>query len=313
MKRVLCTAALLFAVTLMVTGQNYTLQVATGNYADLTGSTSLNQNQVWDDPEYPLPLGFSFPLFNSAIHAVTVFDGFIDLGMNEDTIVAPYGVDMIDRGYYAGQGSLSPISYKSESINGVQVMKIEWKNFGFYDEEDMYGTLNWYGNVQFWMYENGIMEVHIGPNSIAEPLVAFYGEPGPYVGFGTMTTFHYLSGPAASPTMTTGDIMSATSLGSVPADGIIYRFLPAGISVPKTDLADAFALYPNPVTNALSLNLPETGSLEVFDLTGKRVMTMTSLPEGKQTIDMSSFNSGIYMVAFITSDGERATRRVVKQ
>jgi hypothetical protein len=313
MKRVLFASVLMFAATLMVTAQGtHQFQLAAGTYSDLSGSTSLNQGMVWDDPEYSLQLGFTFPFLGASITTVTVEDGYLDMSQDWDTLIVPYGADMIDRGYYTGT-SLSTISYKSELVGGMQVMKIEWKNFGFYDEYDTYNTLNWYGNMQLWLYENGIFEVHIGPNSIAEPLVAFYGDPGPFVGFGTWTSFNWLAGLAANPTMAFGSIMVATTLGSVPTDGSIYRFIPIGISVPALDAATQFSLFPNPVVDMLSMNIPVQGSVEVYDLTGKKVMAALPLAEGKHTVNMSALSPGIYMVTYTTQSGERTTRRIVKK
>lgn len=314
MKKVLCTLLFSMAATLFVFGQTYTLQVQTGTYSNLTGATSLTQGQTWDDPELTLPLGFNFPFGGNSYSTIYVYDGSIALNVNGDTVIAPYMADLIDRGYLTGT-SVSSINYKAETIGGVQVMKVEWNNFGFYDEMDSAGTLDWFGNVQLWLYANGKWEVHIGPNSIAVPYTAFYGEPGPAIGYGNYAINYWLTGNPANPllVLNTSGPFVIPSLGGVPANGTIYRFLLAGTGLDKQTENLPVALYPNPVVGELSLTLPSDGLVELYNQTGQRVMLLPDLKAGTHTADLAPLANGTYMVVFTSANGQRSTSRIAKQ
>jgi hypothetical protein len=279
----------------------------------LTGATSLTQGQTWDDPELTLPFGFNFPFAGSNYNTIYVMDGAIAMNANYDTVIAPYMADLIDRGHLTGT-SVSSINYKAETVGGVQVLKVEWKNFGFYDEMDSAGTLDWFGNVQLWLYANGKWEVHIGPNSIAVPYTAFYGEPGPSIGYGNMTTNYWLTGNPANPSLVLNSAgpFVIPSIGGVPANGTIYSFNLGGTGMDNPAETLPVALYPNPVLGGLSLTLPADGLVELYNLTGQRVMSLPNLTAGTHTADLTPLPNGTYMVVFTASNGQRSTSRIAK-
>jgi hypothetical protein len=313
MKKVLLSLLIVITMSTTIFAQGFTFSASTGTYADLTGTTSLNQSLTWDDPEYTVTLPFSFPFWGKPVNTIYVGDGYIALNQDWDTIIAVYFTDLIDRGSISGT-SVSPISYKVESVGGTQVFKLEWQNFGFYDEMDMFSTLDWYANAQLWLYENGIWEVRLGANSIAQPTVAFWGENGPAVGYGDETNNYWLSGMAANPALVKNTLpMFFPFLSSVPANGTIYTFTPIGIGIQGIADKIKFAAWPNPVVSELHIDLPEPGTVEIADMTGKRLLTMNAVEAGQQLVDLSNFSNGIYLVVLTTQSGEKATRKIVKQ
>ncbi len=304
---------MLLFVPSIIMSQGFTFQVQTGTYTDLTGSTSLNQNQIWDDPEYAVHPGFSFPFRGMTYDTLFVGDYVCALNAAFDTIIAPYMADLVDRGSLTSS-SLSPISYKIETATTPHIFKLEFKNAGFFEEYDSYGTLDWYTNYQLWLYENGIWEVHIGPTFIADSLVAFMGEPGPSIGFGIITANYWLTGPAANPTLVLNTSpLTIPPLSSVPSDGTIYRFVPTSIGMEQTPVSTAFNLWPNPVVNELSMDLPFHGTVELFDLTGKRLMANSNMETGRQVMDLSSLTGGSYLVVYTSHKGEKTSKRIVKR
>lgn len=52
-------------------------------------------------------------------------------------------------------------------------------------------------------------------------------------------------------------------------------------------------LYPNPATNGLRIQVSESSAYQILDLTGK-VVSMGTLMQGEQTIDISNYQSGVY-------------------
>lgn len=312
MKNVFISLVVTVFLSLSVSGQNYNFQVLSGTYSDLTGETSLSQGQLWDDPDFIVPIGFSFPFWGKQRNTIYVTDGVCSFDPDFDTIVAPYLVDMIDRGYM-GSVSQSPISYKNEMVGGINVFKLEFRNFGFFMESSELGTLNWYGNVQLWLYENGTWEVHIGPSMIGDPFVAFWEEDGPAIGYGHITKNYWLTGMADNPTMTSFSSPYVEWMSSVPADGRIYRFEDPTSSIARVSDNTEFAVYPNPVSTQLGLTLPEGGTVELFDLAGKRVMARSYNAEGKYSIELGTLAKGTYIVSLTTDSGGRASKRIIKQ
>jgi hypothetical protein len=163
---------------------SYTFSRTTGNYQDLTGATSLNNNQTWDDPGYIVPMDFPFTMFGKTIDSLSYFSlggslmGFCGSDTVYTPIISPFEADLIDRGGWTGN-SQSPLSYKVDGGVGNRILKIEWNNAGSYDDS----TLNDYVNFQLWMYEGSDdIEIHFGASSIAVDTIFFYGESGPLVG-----------------------------------------------------------------------------------------------------------------------------------
>ena len=68
-------------------------------------------------------------------------------------------------------------------------------------------------------------------------------------------------------------------------------------------------IYPNPVQNVLNINVDNAiKSVEVFTLQGQKVLNSTS-----NQVDMSSLNSGIYLVKITDENNSIATKKVVKR
>ena len=73
------------------------------------------------------------------------------------------------------------------------------------------------------------------------------------------------------------------------------------------NVADAVALYPNPVKDRLTIKVEDFQSAEVFNVVGQQVLTTT-----EAIIDMSGLQQGIYFIR-IAADGMNVVKRIVKQ
>ncbi|WP_426479247.1 T9SS type A sorting domain-containing protein [Chryseobacterium sp. CBSDS_008] len=62
-------------------------------------------------------------------------------------------------------------------------------------------------------------------------------------------------------------------------------------------------IFPNPTTGLLQIKTRKSvGELFVYDLAGKIIMRKEKLPEGKNTIDVTSYPQGIYLLRIHTND-----------
>ncbi len=60
--------------------------------------------------------------------------------------------------------------------------------------------------------------------------------------------------------------------------------------------------YPNPFVETVHINMPENGSVEVFDLSGRLIFTQ-QVHEGKNTLNLSNLKSGVYLYATYNLQG----------
>lgn len=75
---------------------------------------------------------------------------------------------------------------------------------------------------------------------------------------------------------------------------------------------EGFATYPNPITNnefTISSSNSSVKEIVIFNVLGKKVLT-TSFSGAKSTIDVSTINSGVYILK-VTEEGKTATKKLV--
>ncbi|WP_397364704.1 T9SS type A sorting domain-containing protein [Olleya sp. R77988] len=73
------------------------------------------------------------------------------------------------------------------------------------------------------------------------------------------------------------------------------------------DLESSITMYPNPTSDIINISSSNTiKNIEVFDFLGKRI-----IKTNQSQIDLSSFNSGLYLVKIKTDQGE-ITKKVIK-
>lgn len=302
---------------------SYTFSMTTGTYQDLTGATSLNNNQTWDDPDYIVPMDFPFTMFGKRIDSLS-FDfylggsllGYCGSDSLYQTGLLPFEADLVDLGHFGLAGtSLSPLSYKVEqgSMPWNRILKIEWKNVGSYDDT----TYSDYANFQLWLYEGtDDIEIHYGPSSIAVDTLFFYGEPGPMVSIlqestSSWANIHMLSGPATNPSLTP----FVAFVEGAPANGTIYKFtnLVAGMERPMAQ--QVLHSYPNPVSGTLTLEweAQDIALVTLYNAMGQQVVKEKIAPNSrKHPLNLSGLAPGLYHLHLRTAKGHM-TQTIIKE
>ncbi len=311
----------------------YVLSTYTSPYAELTNSTqadlSSEDEDYWDDPEFPVPLGFDFTI-NGESYSNTTQVGygalflFGDINTFEGQVFGVYD-DIIDAAGIDGEAS-SEISYKTEGLAGNQIAKIQYSNSAFYEEvEGEFPSADNRTNFQVWFYEDGgIMEVHFGASNIPDPQLVYLGNPGPTISLALdleedddeNQVFTYgaaASGSLADPglsTFTSFDEDILPSLNAVPESGRVYRFTPSnplGIFNPK---APEFSIYPT-ITESNLWVKGETNAnanYRIMDITGKEVLA--GRMQNQNVINVSNLNSGVYLFSI---DGMSSAAKFIKK
>ena len=336
MKKNLLLITFLFPCFL-ICSQTYELSVSQGVYQPLENSISVTNGQVWDDPEFSIPIGFVFSLYDtetSELYSNSGSAGILfdvesyDIEDETFSAIIPMLVDLIDLGYDSGE-SLSNISYLVEGEEGSRICKVEWSNAGFFEDIN-YGAGADFVNIQLWLYEeDNSIEFHFGNSDVSNP-DSFLGNTGPAMGlisnFNNETEtifdeFFVLTGDPANPNIVFLDedsydyFYDENALEAMPESGTIYRF--ARLSPPVStdeirELSTQFSVQPNPASSNISLrtqmDYSTIQSISIFDNNGALMKTIES---NYDNINIEHLTSGIYNIQILTDEG-LASKRFAK-
>lgn len=304
----------------------YALTVLNESYNELSEAGSAVNNELWDDPEIILPLGFEFQLMDEVITDILIAGpgGQIISWVEQDSVnfLAPYLADMMDAGN--DSTSLSPILYTTEGNPGSRIFKLEYRNAGFYAEWQESGTFDNRISFQMWLYEGtNVIEYRFGENLVTQgTLVHFVGAP--IIGIGSQAdasgkggweNFWLLTGDPLNP-----EIYNLQSqfeipplLNSEPPAGTVYHFAPlfAGVDETSGNKSPFARIYPTLVSDQISVNLELNQSIaRILDLSG-RVISEHLIQRGINQIDLSALANGQYFVQ-ITGGDEIINQRITK-
>ncbi|HKK87213.1 MAG TPA: T9SS type A sorting domain-containing protein [Saprospiraceae bacterium] len=311
---------MMLAIPLFGMAQTYEFSVRQGNYENLENSTSLNNGQVWDDPNYQIPLGFNFRFFDRLTDNMTLDGEEFGFGGTLLTAIDPIIVqllivneaDLIDRGFL-DDNSLSNISHLIEGDEGERIFKLEWNNAGFYSELFDDEVSEDFTNFQLWLYEeDDAIEIHFGPNSIQYPELSYDGLSGTIVGLVDsfnldavdvfFTEAYFLEGEPLNPVYR--EVFSSdleenpiTLNGDIP-DGTIYRFSRRTSSTLEIE-GLALTISPNPVIDRMKIEWPDNGGakaeVELFNASGQLLQRWEQVENGS-ALDLGRFTKGMYFI-----------------
>lgn len=301
-----------FSQSKALLGTDYSFSLTTATYSDLTGATSINDSDIWDDPEYVIPTGFNFQIYNKTLDSLYfgvgvggLLSDYWDDIIDPEYIIAPFEADLIDRGDISGI-TASPISYLLTGTTPNRILKVEWKNAGFYAEGDSLGTLNDYVNFQIWFYEgSNNIEFHYGPSQLSYPSLDYDYETGAIIGLSdyNVQNSYILAGPVATPVVLHD---SVTFINGTPANGTVYKFtkLTSGISNQEIDLSKV-NIFPNPAINQVVVNseIPMNGIIQIQSLDGKILKIKEVIGEKRIQINTGTIPNGLYLLRYISEDG----------
>ncbi len=312
--------------------QNYSFSYFNDTYSDLTGSTVLNDS-TWDDPGFEIPIGFGFPFYDSIYTKIVINPlgygssltptNYVPINSNNpQPIILPISTDLIDRGYNTttwnqDANTLSPISYLTEGNTGNHILKIEYKNAGYYDELDNYSVSNDFINFQIWLYENGDIEFRYGAkhdtslystNIGIYPFYDYLNTVPTQVGMEISSTNNFsMNSPIANIGMSTPNLNINVN------NGMVYKFSSSFVSVNEISSNFDISIYPNPVSTELRFNYNDKivlNKIIIIDINGKIVKNITNFHNN--TIDISDLKTGVYIVKFNSNKG-LVTKKIVVQ
>lgn len=323
MKHILLSLSVFFSL-LTVAQLPYTFTSFNEAYTPLENSTSLNNGQIWDDPEYIVPIGFEWTYYDISTFQIN-FDGLgatliVPNGQTTANVLIPYLSDVIDAGY-ENETSISNISHQTVGEPGNQIFKLEWDNCGFYNEYDAFGTSTNRISFQLWIYEGtNAIEFRFGPNSIKDGELVhddiitggmFFNAS---FNQNSWDAGYFLSGEAMNPSVgtVTPDFYDVTGLNMDPSNGQVYRFSNMQVSVDESSL-DAevdFKLFQSN-NEEIQLIAPSDAisTVEIRGITGQLIERFTT--SGNTIKNIEDYAPGIYLVHF-SQKNQHKTLRFVK-
>jgi len=124
---------------------------------------------------------------------------------------------------------------------------------------------------------------------------------------GVTSTWYDLMDPTGSTT-----VSNSTSTISIPAGQ--FRILgnqPSSVLSIDEEILSLFAIYPNPTQSSFSIN-SNISDIEIYDLTGKKVKSFKGAFTKNDSFDISSLNTGTYIVRVKDDNNKTKTTKLVK-
>jgi len=328
---------LFFFCSLNLFAQNppYSLVTITDTYANLENATEVTTvGDTWDDPDFIFPLGFDFEFLGETGNTIVMSDfflggavGFPPTFSGESKVLFAHFADIMDR-ENVDSTLQSSISYKTDGEPGEQIFKLEWKDVGFYNEIDGFGTANNIMNFQLWIYEgSNNFDVRFGPSTFDDNTEFLYELEGPTCGVmdslvldtDQFKVFWHLAGDPQKPILNnTEDVASlytASMLTDNPMDGMVYQFINPLSATENFVKTNAMKVYPSLVTNQFFVEvkdeiLSEKTTLSINDQLGRPILNNT-ITDIKTELSLGHLPLGFYYATIFNKNGI-GTVKIVK-
>lgn len=143
-------------------------------------------------------------------------------------------------------------------------------------------------------------------------LVAYYkfNQGNDSVNNSTVTSLLDSSGNANNGTLT-NFALTGTASNWKSGSAIITGNTCATLGNSDFDNETSITIYPNPSTRIFNIVSQQNISVEIYDLLGKLVYSQ-SLVSGTNSIDISNFNSGVYLLKATDANGNTETHKLIK-
>jgi hypothetical protein len=337
-----CQSALALMLGLFIYGtgnaQVYTFSKDITPYNDLIDSTTTNLNggSYWDDDYWVIPIGFDFlghDTLTVSSNGLVSLANYNNLADEEVTFTisafadASIGADLIDRDTNTILSPLfSPIGYELSGTTPNQILKIEWRNAGFYWDNP--GNVHKTDSISFqlWLYEDSNnIEMRYGAHYFHN-LNQYSGNNsfGPVIGIGS---YQYDLTPATNLNQYVNSAPSIYLTGNVKTPGTSASFSTLTSTDTSTcapvrnarfkftrDLTVAgirqnqgleAKIYPNPVSGPLYLELENKAdaTISLYDTRGVLIYEESVTKSGYAgLIHTEDFPKGLYFLKIESGD-----------
>jgi hypothetical protein len=77
---------------------------------------------------------------------------------------------------------------------------------------------------------------------------------------------------------------------------------------------NTISLYPNPADNMVTIEnsgIEKISKLDIYDITSKRIYTLSNNSLNKISIDVSQFDKGIYLIELSSENNSKITKKLI--
>ncbi len=324
MKKLLVLAIMLIIAQNVISQQNYAVSWGIAGYDTLAGYTVLDP-----DEENDIYFGFDFPYFDDPFSYVSMdLDGYGYFEGSEDYNLYMFGGDF-EMHEYSRLPIFSQWRYKSDFVDGLKVIKIEWRNVGIHDDIWSSDPTDHRINYQVWFYENGIIELHFGEMDLEN--TPFYNEStgfvwldgeiyGPWIAILNfdLTEVYYVTGTIDDINIVTTED-DADILVGVPEFGRYFRWIPDELVANNRNIKPEnheFIISNNPADDYMGIIFKNdsflNSDLEIFTLNGKLVKRQR-INKSHEQIDVAHLSTGIYFVKIKDKNFRTVSMKLIKK
>ena len=308
-------------------GQYYKVESFQGEYEELNQYNSLMiENEGFRSWDKRFNLNFQFPFFDLYYDYINCF--MVGICYFDDEI--DYSMRLLEFGYEPDilRDTIninSDIRYKVTSIHNVKVLVIQFTKNRLFSDPTV-ESHDSHVNFQYWFFENGTIEIHVGPANIKHSPVYVPGEgfylltdQGPKPSGPHVAVYHPYDRNKAiiyddlDSLQNFRLVFNDTLPGSVdwwPPEGWVIRFTNLLVSTDDNPLQGKTYVYPNPTSEKIrissdhpvrSASLYHVNRTELLQLKGEQISEM----------DLSAFPPGTYFLRL--SDGKHVfNHKIVK-
>ena len=335
MKNTFLIASLIVACTFKMHSQmNYSISWGTTDYDTLGEDYTSIMYDILPNPsifgeELEIDFGFSFPFFDSLYNSVTLDGAGVGYFQDSDDYSLYLFAGDYESHVFSGLPIFSDWRFKSDTVDGMAVLKVEWRNVGIDDDVSGSQPSDHRINFQVWFFENGIIELRFGETDLANS--PYYSETdgfiwddgesyGPWIGIlnHDASEVYYITGTNDHISVITEDD-DADIFYSIPPYGWYFRFTPDDISglIENSFESNEFSIYPNPVLNEFRIgkdkgayNRVPNMLVQVFDATGKLVQAQHV--KNSEAINISEIPQGTYFVKITSGTLKSIIKEIIK-
>ena len=329
MKTILYTI-IIFLIAISSDAQYYDFVSLNVTYYESDNWTSVSNGEIWDDPEYEIPLPWEFNFYGKTIDKIYISEEGYGAELSTQpydspepySYITPFNADIIDRGLN-GTEALSEIRYTTQVSADNELFIIEWWNVGFYNELE-YGISESFISFQVIFNRNfNAISFSYGPSNIANPDLIYEELSGvavcmlqdidedPTTPIGEAIC---LVGDANNPSLKMFNIDQDDPeflVGDIPENKLYLFSVNDAVSTSDVILADEINLFPSPAVNIVHIESDILFSN--FRITNSMGKLIHDDIIDAQRIDISSLSSGIYFVELFTEDGRKACKSIIKE
>lgn len=316
--KILLSIILVFQLGVHLFSQNYRIESFQSEYIPLSEYTSICSEGL-DGRDFTVDFDFDFPYQDTFFRSINANN----LGLYSFYDVEGWYTIALMNFIYDQDCDESDVDtrYVVTEVNDQSVAIVENSRLVLANDESPQS----YISFQNWFYEDGTMEIHIGDVNLDESTAYVEGEGfylsggpslplGPYVrlrDYQADTTYFRAGGYYVG---LTPNLNQSAALTHVPPKGWVISLIPRTLNTSTVEIDKFLHIYPNPASDRLTIDMPlESGMLSIHSLSGKSIYQQQSSLHQHVSIDVGYLQPGLYLVQFISEEGEIYLERFVKE